>query len=145
MTTGNLNECVDWLMWITTPEHDEMVVNEVPSFIPANKKARALPEVENMFVGETRLTAGWGHTWPSITGWSNPFPTWLGGSGSKFSDIYGREMALYLMGDQDLDTFLANLEKAAADEVPDLIRKSAIQYSKDGAWDLTQWACQPKV
>ena len=142
---GNVDECVDWLMFITTPENDQMIVNEVPSFIPANKKAKALPEVENMFVGETRLVAGSGHPWPAIAGQSDPFPSWFGGAGSKYADIYAREMSLYLSNEQDLDTFMAHLETAAQAEAPDIIRKAAIQYSDDGTWDLTQWTCQPKV
>ncbi|MHB1356023.1 MAG: ABC transporter substrate-binding protein [Anaerolineae bacterium] len=138
ISKGNVDECVDWLMFITTPKNDEMIVNEIPSFIPSNKKAKSLPEVENLFVGETRLVAGAGHPWPAPMGW-------FSGYESKFTDTFKRELTLYLLDEQDMDTFMANLEAGAQESVPALIRGAAIQYSKDGNWDLTQWTCQPAV
>ena len=135
---GNVDECVDWLMYISTPKNDEMIVNEVPSFIPSNKKAKSLPEVENLFVGETRLVAGAGHPWP-------PPMSWFSYLESKYTDTFKREMTLYLLGDEDLDTFMANADAAAKDALPATVRAAAIQYSKDGSWDLTRWTCQPTV
>jgi len=136
---GNVDACIDWLMFISTPKNDEMIVNEVPSFIPANKKAKSLPEVENLFVGETRLVAGAGHPWSAVPMY------WFSGTESKYTDTFKREMTLYLLGDNDLDTFMANADVAAKAAVPALVRGAAIQYSKDGSWDLTQWTCQPTV
>ena len=143
---GDVDACVDWLMYITTPKNDEKIVNEVPSFIPSNKKAKSLPEVENMFVGETRLVGGAtiGHLWPTIAGYSSA-PGWFGYADNKFNDTFGREMTLYLLNEQDLDTFMAHLDAGAREEVSETIRSAAIQYSKDGSWDLTQWTCQPTV
>jgi len=135
---GNVDECVDWLMYITTPKNDEMIVNEIPSFIPSNKKAKSLPEVENLFVGETRLVAGAGHMWPVPM-------YWFSGQESKYTDTFKREMTLYLLGEQDMDTFMANADLAAKDAMPATLRTAAIQYSKDGSWDLTQWTCQPTI
>ena len=135
---GNVDECVEWLMYITTPKNDEMIVNEVPSFIPSNKKAKSLPEVENLFVGETRLVAGAGHPWPIP--WK-----WFSYQETKYADTFARELTLYLLGDQDLDKFMANADVAAQEAVPSIIRAAAIQYSKDGSWDLTRWTCQPTV
>ena len=135
---GNVDECVDWLMYITTPKSDEMIVNEVPMMIPSNKKAKSLPEVENLFVGETRLVAGSGHPW-------TPPDTWFSYQESKYTDTFNREMTLFFLGDQDLDTFMANTDIAAQEATPATVRSAAIQYSKDGSWDLTQWTCQPKV
>jgi ABC-type glycerol-3-phosphate transport system substrate-binding protein len=135
---GDVDECVDWLMYITTPANDEMIVNEVPSFIPANKKAKSLPEVENLFVGETRLVAGAGHPWPAILGW-------FAYTESKFTDTFKREMTLYLLGDNTLDTFMANSDAAAKDSVTAVVREAAVQYSTTGDWDLTRWSCQPAV
>ncbi|MCE5258429.1 MAG: hypothetical protein LLG44_05125, partial [Chloroflexi bacterium] len=135
---GKVDTCVDWLMYISTPEHDETIVNEVPSFIPANKKARSLPEVENLFVGETRLVAGAGHYWPSPM-------YWFSGEESKYTDTFKREMTLYLLEEQDLDAFMANVDAAAQEAIPSVIRTAAIQYSDTGSWDLTRWSCEPEV
>ena len=140
---GNVEECVDWLMFISTPAHDEMIVNEVPSYVPAQKKAKSLPEVENLFVGETRLVGGsWaGHPWKAPCYWGGGFE----GLGSKYFDTFQREESLYLLGDNDLDTFMTNADAAFQVEAPDLIRAAAIQYTEKGDWDLTQWSCTPKV
>ncbi|MCE5259818.1 MAG: hypothetical protein LLG44_12305, partial [Chloroflexi bacterium] len=135
---GDVDECVDWLMYITTPENDEMIVNEVPSFIPSNKKAKSLPEVENLFVGETRLVAGAGHYWPVPMGW-------FSGQESKYQDTFKRELTLYLLDEQDMTTFMANADAAAQEAIPGLVREAAVQYSDTGSWDLTQWTCQPEV
>jgi len=134
----NVDECVDWLMFITTPTHDEQIVNEVPSFIPSNKKAKSLPEVENLFVGETRLVAGGTHPV------SGPY-SWFGWQEDKWGDLLRREETLYFMGEEDADTFFANLKAGGEPLAKDLLRSAAIQYSKDGNWDLTQWKCQPAI
>ena len=133
---GNVDECVDWLMYITTPENDELVVNEVPSFIPSVKKARALPEIANLFVGEARLPGG---------GLPIPPITWLFGMGGKYRDLLYRENDLYFMGEQTLEQTMANLTAITHDAAPEDIREDAIQYNEDGNWDLTQWDCQPEV
>jgi hypothetical protein len=135
---GDVDECVDWLMYITTPQNDETIVNEVPSFIPSNKKAKSLPEVENLFVGETRLVAGAGHVWPAVM-------YWFSGQETKFTDTFKRELTLFLLGEEDMNTFMANADAAAKDASPATLRTAAIQYSKTGDWDLTQWTCQPAV
>ena len=135
---GNVDACVDWLMFITTPENDEYVVNEVPSFIPANKKAKSLPEVENLFVGETRLVAGAGHPWPAPL-------NWFSYQESKYTDSFKRELTLYLLDEQDLDTFMDNMATEAATAAPAVMRAAAVQHSDDGDWDLTQWTCEPEV
>jgi len=135
---GNVDACVDWLMFITTPERDETIVNEVPSFIPANKKSKSLPEVENLFVGETRLVAGAGHYWPVPM-------YWFSADQSKYTDTFKREMTLYLLGESSMDTFMKNADTAAKEAVPAVLRGAAIQYSDTGSWDLTRWDCQPTV
>ena len=137
---GNVEECVDWLMYLSTPEHDEMIVNEVPGFVTSNKKARSLPEVEGMFVGETRLVGGsWaGHPWI-------PTMWWFGAMGSKYYNNFQREEVLYLIGDQDIDTFMTNADAIGQEALPDLIRSAAIQYAEKGDWDLTRWSCTPKL
>lgn len=135
---GNVDLCVDFLMFLTTPENDEKVVNEVPKFIPSHKDAKALPEVENMFVGETRLVAGAGHP---VT---NPV-SWFGHQEIRWGDIFFREVVLYFLGEQDLDTTLDNLHKHGSDNATELIRMAAKQYTEDGNWDLDQWACKPDV
>jgi hypothetical protein len=123
---------------MTTPDHDSTIVNEVPSMIPAHKKAKSLPEVENLFVGETRLAAGGYHPVASPYGW-------FGWQEDKWGDLLRREETLYFLGEQDADTFFANLKETGEPLAKELIRKVAIQYTKEGTWDLTQWKCQPAV
>jgi raffinose/stachyose/melibiose transport system substrate-binding protein len=135
---GNVEECVDWLMWISTPEHDEMIVNEQPSFIPSNKKAKALPEVENMFVGETRLVAGGTHPVSNMFGW-------FGDSQQRWGDTLKRNIELFGLGEQTLDETIAEIEAQVPVMAPEFLREAAIQYSDTGSWDLTQWECQPEV
>jgi len=134
---GNTDECIDWLMYITTPENNAMVVNEVPSFIPSNKQAKSLPEVENLFVGESRIA-------DSTNGWPVPL-YWFGSVGSKYPDTYRRELQLYLLEEQSQDNFLSNIRAAADEAVPEVIRESAKQYSDAGSWDLTRWTCEPVI
>ncbi|NLV75214.1 MAG: extracellular solute-binding protein [Chloroflexi bacterium] len=135
---GAVDICVDWLMWITTPEHDEMIVNEVPSTIPSHKKAKSLPEVENLFVGETRLKAGGYHP---ISG---PYG-WFGWQEDKWGDLLRREETLYFMDEIDEETFFTNLKTEGEVLAKEVIRKAAIQYSDEGTWDLTQWQCEIKL
>ena len=134
----NVDECVDWLMFITTPKNNEMIVNEVPSFIPSIKQARALPEVENLFIGETRLVSGGQHPVYSPYGW-------FGYQESKWTDALIREETLYFLGESTEDTFFANLKAAAEPMAKDVIRRAAAQYTPNSPWDLTQWKCQPAV
>jgi len=135
---GCVDECVDWLMYLTTPVNNETLVNEVPGLIPSNKKARALPEVTNMFVGETRLALGGNHP---ISG---PY-SWFGWQEDKWGDVLRREETLYFLGEQDADTFFAHLKTEGDVLAKDVIRNAALQYADDGRWDLTQWACQPAL
>ncbi|MHB9031680.1 MAG: ABC transporter substrate-binding protein [Anaerolineae bacterium] len=133
LTKGNVEECVDWLMFITTPENDEMIVNEVPSFVPSIKKARSLPEMAGFVPSERNIHP--------VT---DPY-SWFGWQEDKWGDLLRREQTLYYLGEEDADTFFTNLSSGADSLLPDLIRKAAIQYSADGSWDLTQWKCQPSI
>jgi ABC-type glycerol-3-phosphate transport system substrate-binding protein len=135
---GNVDLCVDFLMYVTTPENDELIVNEVPKFIPSHKDAKALPEVENMFVGETRLVAGAGHPVQNPVGW-------FGGQEIRWGDTIFRELTLYYLDEQDLDTTMENLYRHGSDNAEELLRQAAVQYSEDGNWDLEKWSCQPEI
>jgi len=134
---GNVDECVDWLMFITTPLHDEMIVNEVPSFVPAVVGTKALPEIENLFVGEERLKSG-EHPVRSIE-------SVFGYVESKYNDLWNRENELYFLDQQSLDEAMANLTAICNQQAPADIRDAALQYSEDGSWDLTQWQCEPEI
>jgi ABC-type glycerol-3-phosphate transport system substrate-binding protein len=135
---GDVDDCVDWLMYITTPKNDEIIVNEVPSTIPSNKQAKALPEVENLFVGETRFAVGGQHP---ISG---PY-SWFGWQEDKWGDLLRREETLYFLGESTQDVFFANLKATGDTLAKEVIRQSSVQYTKAGLWDLTQWSCQPTV
>ncbi|MHB1356909.1 MAG: ABC transporter substrate-binding protein [Anaerolineae bacterium] len=138
ITKGCVDECVDWLMYLTTPDNNALIVNEVPSTIPSQKKAKSLPEVENLFVGETRFLAGGFHPVTSPYGW-------FGFQEGEWGNLLRREQTLYYLGEQGADSFFANLKSGGDFLSKGLIRGASIQYTKDGAWDLAQWKCQPAV
>jgi len=134
---GNVDECVDWLMFITTPANDEQIVNEVPSFVPAVKGTKALPEIQNLFRSVERLVAG-GHPIRSLE-------FVFGYAESKYNDLWHRENELYFLDQQSLEDTMANIDDMCWQQAPADIRAGAIQYSDDGSWDLTQWQCEPEI
>jgi hypothetical protein len=134
---SNIDECVDYLMFITTPGNDELIVNEVPSMVPAVVGTSALPEIDNLFAAMERMVRG-GHPVRSLE-------YVFGYAESKYNDLWHRENEVYFLDMQSLDEAMTNLERICWDAAPADIRSAAIQYSDDGAWDLTQWECQPEV
>jgi len=134
---GNVDECVDWLMYITTPENDEMIVNEVPSFVPAVVGTTALPEIQNLFIGVDRLVEG-GHPIRSLE-------FIFGYAESKYNDRWYREGELFFLDQQSLEDTMANCTDICTESADADLREAAIQYSDDGDWDLTQWTCQPEI
>ena len=135
---GNVDILVDFLMYLTTAENIELIVNEVPSFIPSHKDAKSLPEVANMFAPIERMVAGSGHP---VT---NP-AFWFGASTLRWGDEFKREVELLYIGEQDLDTTMDNMYKNGVTNAKELLRQAAKQYSDDGDWDLDQWSCKPEI
>jgi len=136
---GNVEECVDWLMFLTETKNNEALINEVPQFIPANRKAKALPEIQSLFVGIERFE-GLAHQGHPVLAPSR----WFGTSG-KWEPTFYRECEYYWLGERTLDETVVELEALTANVAPDLVRNNAIQYSESGAWDLTQWECEPDL
>ena len=134
---SNIDECVDYLMFVTTPENDELIVNEVPSMVPAVVGTSALPEIDNLFAAMERMVRG-GHPVRSLE-------YVFGRADGKYNDLWHRENELYFLDMQSLDVTMSNLVDICWTAAPADIRAAAIQYSDDGDWDLTQWECQPEV
>lgn len=138
-TRGNVEECVDWLMFLTEANNNEQLVNEVPEVIPANRAAKALPEIESLFVGIERFE-GLAHQGHPVLAPSR----WFGTSG-KWEPGFYRECEYYWLEQRSLEETLVAIEELTASVAPELVRENSIQYSESGAWDLTQWECDPAV
>jgi len=132
---GNIDECVDWLMYITEPKNNEVLVNEIPSYVPAVAGAKALPEISNMFVGMKYLRPGAKRS-IAMTEWT---------FGERWYDDTQRLIQLFLLDEMDLLQLGTELDKSVDENGPDALRESAIQYSEEGSWDLTKWPCTPAV
>ncbi len=53
---GKLEACLDWLRFISTPQHDQAIVNEVGSFVPTFKGTTPVPDLASV---EAQLQAPW--------------------------------------------------------------------------------------
>ncbi|MHB1356427.1 MAG: ABC transporter substrate-binding protein [Anaerolineae bacterium] len=135
---ANLEDCVDWLMFITTPANAESIVNEVATLLPAVKGAAAQPDVARLFGGEVRGDTSNVHDWLAPA-------YWFGLNSGKYTDTFQREMMLYLLEDLSLDDFMLHADEAARGAVSDIIVRNARQYSANGLWDLTRWPSQPVI
>lgn len=134
----NLEECVDWLMFITAPANAESIVNEVPTLLPAVRGAATQPDLAKLFGGAARGDISSVHTWLAPA-------YWFGLDTSKYTDTFQREMMIYLLDEESLDDFMLHADAAAHESVSDIVVRNAQQYSAGGPWDLTRWPCQPKV
>jgi hypothetical protein len=135
---ANLEDCVDWLMFITMPANVESIVNEVPTLLPAVKGAATQPDLAKLFGGAARGDITSTHAWQAPA-------YWFSLDTGKYTDTFQREMMLYLLEDLSLDDFMLHADEAARGSVSDIIVRNAQQYSAGGLWDLTRWPCQPKV
>ncbi|MHB9033475.1 MAG: ABC transporter substrate-binding protein [Anaerolineae bacterium] len=135
---GNSEECVDWLMFLTTPQNNAKMVNEVASLLPALREAAVQPDLAELFGGRLKTHPDDTHTWPAPI-------YWFGSPTGKFSDTFGRELVVYLLEDGTLDNFMSKANQAAQQDIPDLLAANAVQYNPDGTWDLTRWPCTPAV
>lgn len=48
MTPAKEKACVDWLEYLTTPKHDQAIVNQVGEFIPTVKGTKPVPALQNL-------------------------------------------------------------------------------------------------
>lgn len=135
---ANLDDCVDWLMFITAPANVEAIVNEVPTLLPAIRGAATQPDLAKLFGGAARGDITSAHTWLAPA-------YWFGLDTGKYTDTFQREMMLYLLDELSLDDFMLHADEAARGSVSDIIVRNAQQYSAGGLWDLTRWPFQPNV
>ncbi|MHB9034021.1 MAG: hypothetical protein ACYC6L_13360, partial [Anaerolineae bacterium] len=133
---GNLEQCLDWMMFLTTPENNARYVNEVPMLLPMVRGAAVLPLYAPLFKGRLAALADSQHTW------SAPL-YWLGGS--YYADAFQRELAMYLNDEVPLETLVSESNAAVQDSLKEVIKGSAVQYNPLGSWDLTRWVCDPQV
>jgi ABC-type glycerol-3-phosphate transport system substrate-binding protein len=135
---ANLEDCVDWLMFITMPANAESIVNEVPTLLPAIKGAATQSDLAKLFGGSVRGEITSTHSWLAPV-------FWFGLDTGKYTDTFQREMMLYLLEDLSLDDFMLHADEAARGSASDIIVRNAQQYSSSGLWDLTRWPCQPSI
>jgi raffinose/stachyose/melibiose transport system substrate-binding protein len=135
---GNLEECVDWLMFITTPSNDARIVNEVPTLLPAVRGAAIQLEISKLNGGQLDTSSAASHTWPAPI-------YWFGLNYNQFTDTFQREMTIYLHDEGSLDDFMAKADQAARETTSAMVARNSIQYDSQGTWDLTQWPCVPAI
>ncbi|MHB1355916.1 MAG: ABC transporter substrate-binding protein [Anaerolineae bacterium] len=138
ITRGNLDECLDWLMYITTPTNDARIVNEVPTLLPAVRGAAIHPEIAKLNGGRLNDLTDESHTWPAPI-------YWLGQNYNQFTDTFQRELSIYLHDEGSLDDFMAKAGLAVREQVSDVVARNSIQYNAQATWDLTQWPCEPSI
>jgi raffinose/stachyose/melibiose transport system substrate-binding protein len=89
MNADKLEAVLDWLMWITTPENNAAVVNDLGSFVPTIVGAKPLPanaDLVSMLQAEPKVI--------------DVGPLSLG---PEAQQSYYREFQAYIQGNQTLD------------------------------------------
>lgn len=119
MSDDKRDACADWLMFITTPENNAAIVNELGSFVPLVKGAKPLPENENLvsLFDEQPLTIDGG----------------LGSLGSELLDAYYRTFQQYLTGKITIEDAARTLQPIVDKVVDGKIKDAGIdidQYIK---------------
>lgn len=108
--------CVDWLMFLTTPENCEKLVNEAMMFIPSVKAAKADPELlallDVLDRGRPRISMD-----PRLNAQSR-------------TNLL-RYAMMFLLGRTDMDKFIDQVQKLFEKTVEDLIRADE--------WDTSKW------
>jgi ABC-type glycerol-3-phosphate transport system substrate-binding protein len=116
MTDAKLEAVVDWLMYITTPENNEFVVNDLGSFIPVIKGTT--PTEANKGVASVLQNA------PKVI---DIGPTYLG---TECYEGYYREFQAYLMGNLTLQQAGANIDRLFAVGADNIIAQSGQDISR---------------
>jgi hypothetical protein len=117
MTDDKLEAVIDWLMYITTPENNELVCNDLGSFVPTIKGAK--PSPANAGVASILEVAP-----KVIMGGSN------GELGSDAADGYTNELMAYLQGNQTLQQAGANLDRLMQTGADIIIEQSGQDISR---------------
>ncbi|MHB9032736.1 MAG: extracellular solute-binding protein [Anaerolineae bacterium] len=135
---GNLDDCLDWLMFVSAPQNLARVINEVPLLVPAAPEADVQPDIVRLLgqrLGDPQIDS---HTWPAPL-------YWMGPDYSEYTDAFQRQMALYLRGEASLDELAGAVSEAMRSVQDQVLTQNAVQYTSSGTWDLTQWPCTPAV
>jgi raffinose/stachyose/melibiose transport system substrate-binding protein len=116
MTQAKIDQAVDWLMYITTPENNELMVNDLGSFIPVVKGTK--PTEANAGVAAVLANQ------PIVLD-SGPLNL-----GNDAYQGYYRELQAYLQGNQTLEQAVANIDRLFTAGADDVISKSGQDVSK---------------
>jgi ABC-type glycerol-3-phosphate transport system substrate-binding protein len=116
MTDAKLEAAIDWLMYITTPENNETVVNDLGSFVPVIKGST--PTEANRGVASVLQNA------PKVI---DIGPTYLG---TECYEGYYREFQSYLQGNLTLQQAGANIDRLFAVGADTIISQSGQDVSR---------------
>jgi ABC-type glycerol-3-phosphate transport system substrate-binding protein len=116
MTSEKYEAIVDWMMYITTPENDEYIVNDLGSFIPSikgTKPAGAMSNLAHLVDAESKKIE-------------------IGTSvvGPQAQQIYQSEFQLYLTGHQTKEQALRNIMPEFIRAADQIIAESGIDVSR---------------
>jgi raffinose/stachyose/melibiose transport system substrate-binding protein len=115
MTPAKLEACIDWLMFISTPENVELVVNENGSFVPSlkgTKPAAANAGLARVLEGEPKL-----------------IDIGLLSLGTETVETYYREFQIYMQGNQTIQQAAAKIMPVVNRAADDIISKSNVDVT----------------
>jgi raffinose/stachyose/melibiose transport system substrate-binding protein len=115
MTNDKLEAVVDWLMFTTTPENNELICNDLGSFLPIIKGSK--PSEAN-----TGVAAVLNMEYKVIEGGMN--------LGTEAYEGYYRELQSYLMGNQSVEQAGANIDRLFQISADNIISQSGQDVSK---------------
>lgn len=119
LTDEKLDACIDWLMYITTPENNSKIVNDLGSFVPTVKGAEALP-------GSEAILTSLGERAMMLEGGTAAFGvTYLDSYYRTFQEFLGDKITLEQAAER-----LAPLAEEATDKIIEESDEDVSQYLK---------------
>ena len=116
VSNGNLDDCIDFLMYLTAPRNAERLINEAGVFIPNLVDTEMAPQLA---------------PFREIFGRPYCAVKWLESMEGKHKKYYRRMVDYYLQGGVDLDGFLARLE--------DNFAAWAAGHRDEASWDFDRF------
>jgi raffinose/stachyose/melibiose transport system substrate-binding protein len=121
---------VDYLQYITTPQHDATIVNESPQFIPSVVGAKGDPAIAALF-GAFAGQAKYAGQTPST-----PYGCmWI----PDGQDQFNRAVVSYQQGAESQASLLALADSLDVSGAQKFIAANDMSKVKGGTWDLTKW------
>ncbi|WEG11066.1 ABC transporter substrate-binding protein [Pullulanibacillus sp. KACC 23026] len=116
ITPAKEKAIIDWLMFITTPEHDQSIVNELGQYVPTVKGAQAIPALKNL----SALT-------------NKPLNSVFGGINltEEEQDAIYRAFQSYITGDVTLNQFAQTCDTQ--------MNQAADKLIAQNHWDLSKY------